>query len=1042
MYMLQERIGRILKELSELRYGKKVPITRWEMLHTTDTEIDSAINKVEGWTDFFADSLWGGHNEYFVFRTRVTVPSELDGCTVLFRLRTGRENGWDATNPQFSLFVNGRRRQGLDVNHNDVLITQKANAGEEWEILLTAFTGVQNFRLELAACLQELRTDVERYYYDLLVPYQAAECMNESSGEYRMLIKAVNDSINCLDLRGHSEKEFSASLAKAEQIITTQLYETQCCEALPKIHCVGHTHIDVAWKWTLRVTRDKAIRSFSTAAELMERYPEYKFMSSQPQLYQYVKQYAPDLYERIRGYIAEGRWEPEGGMFVEADCNLSSGESLVRQFLYGKAFFQKEFGRDSEILWLPDVFGYSAALPQIMKKSGIRYFMTTKISWNETNKIPYDTFYWEGIDGTKILTHFSPAREACREDAMFMTSHFTTYNGHINSSYLKGTWNRYEPKSLNSEALLCFGYGDGGGGPTPEMLEQYRRLKTGVPGMPTAVMSTSREFFHTLEEHVKDDPKTPRWTGELYLEYHRGTYTSMARNKKMNRRAEFLIANEELLCTLAQNLLQQEYPMERIEAQWEILMRNQFHDILPGSSIEEVYEDSLLEYQTLFGAGKAILQNAMKALTEQIGAPKGALVVFNPNGTCAAGEICFESDVPVTALKVDSVCWPVQQTGAGCYIARVDAIPPKGYACLEPCEQSVASLPLHATTHSLENKWIRVELDECGRMSSIRDKREGREVLLPGEKGNVLMTYEDKPHRYDAWDINCYYTEKSWEIDEAQSIEVVENGPVRSVVRVIKQYGTSKVVQDITLYADSPEIFVKNEIDWNEKQVLLKALFPLDVHTSQARYEIQYGSVTRPTHRNTSWDQARFEVCMHKWLDLSEGGYGVSILNDCKYGCSVDGTRVGISLLKSAVDPNPKADKEHHSFTYVIYPHQGEWEETDTVKRAYALNNPLLVEKKKNEDGCLPASLCSCVLNCDNVQVEIIKKAQDSDDVIIRMYEYRNMRTQCSLMLAQKPAVVWECDLLEKNDRQLAVEDNRVLMQFAPYEIKTIRVKL
>lgn len=1041
MYMLKERIGRILQELSEMRYGKKVPIANWKMLHTTDVDIDSAVKESGDWNDFSSDCLWGGHNEYYVFRTVVTVPQELDGSAVLFRLRTGAENGWDATNPQFSIFINGKRRQGMDVNHNDVLVTERAAAGEKLEILLTAFTGVQNFRLELDSCLQELCTDVEKYYYDILVLYRSAVCMNESSAEYRTLIKAVNDSLNLLDLRGHSQTEFKQSLAAAQNFIEKELYDTQCGGQAPQIYCVGHTHIDVAWKWTLRVTRDKAIRSFSTVAELMERYPEYKFMSSQPQLYKYVKEYAPDLYERIRGYVAQGRWEPEGGMFVEADCNLSSGESLVRQFLYGKSFFKKEFGKDNEILWLPDVFGYSAALPQIMKKSGIRYFMTTKISWNETNKIPYDTFYWEGIDGTKVLTHFSPAREASGEDEMFMTKHFTTYNADITPSYLKGTWNRYEPKTLNNEALLCFGYGDGGGGPTPEMLEYYRRLKKGVPGIPTAVMSSAKEFFHTLESHVKDHPETPDWTGELYLEYHRGTYTSMARNKKMNRRAEFLLANEELLCSMAHNLLAAEYPTEKIEAQWEILMRNQFHDILPGSSIEEVYEDSLCEYRTLFGMGEKIMREASDALAGQINTEKGALIVMNPNGSDAASEISFESEKHVTALEAQGRLYPVQQVSENGYIARVADVPVKGYTCMKPVDTSVTVQPMQVSEHCLENDFIRVELDECGRMTSIFDKRAKREVLLPGEKGNVLMTYEDKPHRYDAWDINCYYKEKSWEIDSAQSVEVVENGPVRSVVRVVKPYGSSRIVQDITLYADSPEIFVKNEIDWNEKQVLLKAIFPLDVHTSQARYEIQYGNVTRPTHKNTSWDQARFEVCMHKWLDLSEGGYGVSILNDCKYGCSAEGTRVGISLLKSAVYPNPKADKEHHSFTYVIYPHQGEWQQSDTVKRAYALNNPLLIMRKENEGGSLPAHFSACEADCDNVQIEIVKKAQDSDDLIIRMYEFKNMRTECRLTLAEKPQQVWECNLLEENEQQLGAQENSVLLKFKPFEIKTIRIK-
>lgn len=1046
MIFIKERVGKLLSDLKELIYTDITPIKSYRFIQSKENYPNIANIRTDSWHTLSNQQLWGGHREYFWFETFITLPESFEGKCVVYELKTGREGEWDATNPQFSIFVNNVRRQGMDVNHREVILTECGKAGETFRIVLSAFTGDHNSRLIMDSSIKVLDRKTERYYYDLLVPYEIARLLQPSDRNYRNILLALNESLNLLDLRKEHSPEYEASLEKAQEYITREFYEKYTGEDKEKVYCVGHTHIDVAWKWTLAVTEDKAVRSFSTVLELMRQYPEYVFMSSQPQLYKYVKKNAPDVYEQIKARVKEGRWETEGGMFLEADCNLSSGESLVRQFIHGKRFFQEEFGKDNEILWLPDVFGYSAALPQIMKKCGIRYFMTTKISWNEFNKMPYDTFEWEGIDGTRILTHFSPIRDYNKGavEGGTETAHFTTYNGYINPSQVKGGWERYSQKYLNDEVLMCFGYGDGGGGPVRDMLENQRRLAKGIPGCPRTVMSTAGDFFHTLEDHVKDQKYLPVWVGELYLEYHRGTYTSMARNKRYNRRSEFLLENVELFSSINKQITSTAYPGQEIYDLWEIVLRNQFHDILPGSSIKEVYDDSREEYENLLKAGGILEEKALKEIADAVDAPKNSLIVFNPNGMVGEQIVSFvcPEEIAAPAVTDGEKIYAVQKLADGTCLFAADDVPSKGYKTFSLKEVSgeAQKSRLSASAHHLENDYVKVVLAENGQISSIYDKEEERELLKESQNGNVLMTYEDRPHNYDAWDINNYYTEKSWEITDVQEMELVEAGPVRCTIKVSRKYLDSFIAQYISLGADSPEILVRNEIDWNEHNIFLKALFPVDLHTDEATFEIQYGNVTRKTHYNTSWDFARFEVCMHKWLDVSEDGYGVSVLNDCKYGAHVHDGVIGISLLKSAIYPNPDADKEHHSFKFSIYPHQGGFREAGTIDKAYALNNPMRCLVKENEFGDAPAVYSAVNVDASNVVIEVVKKSEDEDATIIRMYEAFNRRTKTVVHFGREVQAVYECSMLEENEQELIHTDNTADIIMKPYEIKTMKV--
>lgn len=1025
----EERIGEILRQLSLLRYPETVPAIGWKMLRTTGEQCPTPSEACSGWSTIPADGIWGGDCEYYAFVADLTLPETFAGHPAELSLLTGCEGQWDATNPQFSVYINGELRQGFDVNHHELTLTECAKPGECFSVFLSAYTGVQNFHLVFDASLRTVDREIEGLYYDLLVPWQTACLLDQDDTQYIRLIQTLNEAVNLLDLRKPGNEAFHASVQTARAFLREKFY-THTRNDGPCVLCVGHTHIDIAWLWTLSVTEDKAVRSFSTVLELMRRYPEYKFMSSQPQLYLYVKKNAPEIYEQIKARVAEGRWEIEGAMFVEPDCNLSSGESLVRQCLYGKRFFMREFGKDAQILWLPDVFGYSAALPQILKKCGVHYFMTTKISWNEVNKIPYDTFYWKGIDGTKVLSHFIPTRDYVSKTRSLKTNNehtsaiTTNYNGYLNPCQIKGAWQRYQQKELNDQVLCSFGYGDGGGGPTAEMLETQRRLAYGIPGCPTTKPATAREFFDKLAENVAEK-NVPIWSGELYLEYHRATYTSMARNKRSNRRGEFALLNLEAWASAASLLCGTEYPSAALQEGWEILMRNQFHDILPGSSIRQVYEDSKREYARLSQLTMKETDKRLQQLTDRI----GGTVVWNPNGQSVSGFV--ELDRAEGRKNV-------QRTADGKYLAWAEAVPAKGWKRLRDSAPAFGELQI--SDREIVTPFAHLRLNEKGQIASWYDRVAERELLQHGKCGNVLMTYEDKPHKYDNWNLFDYYREKAWAIETLLSAEVLETGPYRCALRLRWRYLDTEIQETIYAYCNTPRVDFVFDTDWKEDQLFLKALFPLELNSTEATYEIQYGNVKRPTVRNTSWDQAKFEVCYHKWMDVSEGGYGAAFLNDCKYGVSVEENTVSLSLIKCGRYPNPSADREPHHAVYSVYPHMGTWQETGIVKEAYALNNPMVVLHSENAGGELPEEYALVRCDARNVMDDVCKKAEDRDTQILRLYEFENCRTKTQLRFPQKVAQVWLCDMLENRQRLLAEETDSVEIELAPFEICTLEL--
>ncbi len=1036
--------------------GRRVPYR--DLINTPGTYGYAAQEQAQegqnGWRRLAADERWGGKRKTFHLQTTYTVPAFADGRELFFHLSTDGEQGWDALNPQFSCYLDGQLVQGIDINHREVRLHEKAVAGEAHTLHIEAYTADREEPIQVTCELYNIDREVQGLYYDLKVPLGVAELLEEDDENRLEILNSLNDAINLIDTRRMGSPEFHNSVKETRAWLEESFYQRLCStEKKPTIYAVGHTHIDIAWLWTLDVTADKTVRSFSTMLQLMNEYPEFIFMSSQPQLYEFIERYAPQLMLEIERRVKEGLWEVEGAMYVEADCNISSGEGLARQLLYGKRYFRERFGYDCQILWLPDVFGYSAALPQLLRQAGVPYFMTTKISWNETNRVPYDTFQWEGIDGTTVLTHFAPPREYVRPGEK--RSWFTTYNSMLNPTQTLGAWQRFQQKDVSNEILMTYGWGDGGGGTTKKMLETARRLKRGIPGAPVIKQAKALDFFQAIDEHVGQNPRLPRWIGELYLEYHRGTYTSMARNKKSNRRGELGLQSLEFLASLAAIECNERYPYDLLSEAWEIVLRNQFHDILPGSSIFEVYEDSRDEYARVEALIHEGAEQALRALAKAYGVGEGSILLANASDTGAPQLYELPAEIQdYSAVMAHGQRYELQRLGNGrlAFVAEMEPYSLEQFELIQDEAVEAVEEEVEAEGYELENEQMKLSFAANGELASIYDKRAERELLKPGQLGNRLVIYEDRPHNYENWDINNYYTEKSWPVDSLASFRLVESGPYAQAVEIKRPCLDSEIVQIVRLNAISGTVDFETKIDWKNHNLLLKALFPLAIHAHEANFEIQYGSVKRSLVRNTSWDEARFEVVMHKWLDFAEYGYGVSFLNDCKYGCHVFDGEVGLTLLKSGTYPNPTTDQEQHQFCYSLFPHQGSWQEAGTLEKAYQLNQKPFCHIAQGEVGEAVSGPASFVSSSNPaVHIEVFKQAEDQEAdgsaaYILRAYEAFGGQAPTTFYFTREVKSAEPVNLLEESapevDTEGGLQDAHELeATFKPFQIRSWKLK-
>ncbi|HEX6293473.1 MAG TPA: alpha-mannosidase [Herpetosiphonaceae bacterium] len=1047
MFFTAEKIAKQLPEIRQAIHREALPIPSFKFFEGQCDDARCPFFDDRDWRDFNVGEYWGGYDIVAWFRATVPIPAHFRDHKVALRFLVGPRDTGNST-AETLLFVNGAPLQAIDVWHDEAWLPPELLQAEQIQIALKAWSGVMSvpdrrrFRL---AQLVRIDEPTERFYYLADTLLKAVNVLDENDLRRIRLLRALNGAFLTIDFTKPHSDAFYASIAAAERVLRGQVeHLAATSEIKPTVVGIGHSHLDLAWLWRLCHTREKAARTFATVLHLMRQYPEYYYLHASPQLFKFVKEDYPEIYAQIKERVAAGQWEMTGGMWVEADINLPSGESLVRQILYGKRFFRDEFGVDTRVLWLPDVFGYSWTLPQIMKQSGLDYFMTTKISWNQFNRFPYDTFHWRGIDGSEVLTHFVTTPEE--------HSHHYTYIGTLEPREVKGIWDNYKQKDINDTLLHVFGWGDGGGGPTKEMIEMGRTMRN-LPGLPRVELAKAEPYFAELEARIAGQD-VPVWDGELYLEYHRGTYTSQAHIKRANRKAEVLYHDAEWLSAVADVLTGQGlYPAETLREGWERLLLNQFHDILPGSSIRQVYEDSRADFAQINELGGDVLRRARAAIVERIGVAQESVVVFNSLSWTRAGLIELpwsEQWRHLTALLPDgtqATTQIVDEHGLKKVLLEVTDVPALGYQTLPlvPREHHAESADaITIAPERLENRFYRVALNERGQIVSLFDKQNEREVLPPRARGNVLQVFEDKPMNFDAWDIDPYFYEKMREIDQLIAVEVVEQGPLRGVLELQWRFYDSLITQRITLYGHSPRIDFRTEVDWRERQVLLKVAFPVAVRATKATYDIQFGSIERPTHSNTSWDYARFESVAHKWVDLSEGGYGVGLLNDCKYGYDVKHNVLRLTLIKSPIGPDETADRGRHVFTYSLLPHAGTWSQSAIVREGYDLNYPLLLETiAQPQPGKLPHTYAFAELDADNVVVETIKRAEDEDAWIVRVYECQQFqRNRVSLSFGQPIRRAVVCNLLEEDQEPARHDDRAITFGIVPYEIKTFKVWL
>ncbi|MBM7585599.1 alpha-mannosidase [Bacillus pakistanensis] len=1035
MFLTERKFEARINELANYRYRDAIKINRFSCSEDNG-EIGTYPFEFGGGHVMNIGDKWKGRDLYLWLHADVTIPMEWQGRKVVGLFDFGRTGGGNNSGFESLLFVNGDPYQGVDSNHQEVFF-QEEFSGKKVSLDFRLWSGLegggepreQEYTLETSQ-LAWLDEAVDDLYFSSLAMYQTIMELSNERPEKQQLTSCLNEVFQIINWGEPGSHEFYQSCHLAQQHLRQRIEQFEKHSNVT-VHCVGHTHIDVAWLWRLKHTREKATRSFSTVLKLMEQFPDYLFLQTQPQLYEYIKEDYPEVYQKIRERIKEGRWEAEGAMWLEADCNIPSGEALVRQILYGKKFLREEFDIDCQYLWLPDVFGYSWALPQILRKSGLKTFMTTKISWNQYNRMPHDTFTWRGIDGSEILTHFITTPEPWNPE----DSWFYTYNGLVTAKTVNGSWKSYRNKEINQDLLLSYGYGDGGGGVNREMLELRRRLDE-MPGLPHVKTTTAKDYFNLLHKKVENTNEyIHTWDGELYLEYHRGTYTSQAHNKRMNRKLELRYREAEWLSVWngLENGWQQKHK-QKLDEGWKIILRNQFHDIIPGSSIREVYEDSRIEYEQAEAIGHEVASDAIKGLVTET---TGSFTLFNSSQWKNNRTV----QIPYSDTTREAGVWKTdehgnlsaQKTEDG-WIVGLPEVRAFGVTNLQFVKgtRGESNSPFSYNNRQLETPFYTILWNENGQITRLFDKQAGREVLSQNEIGNVLQVFEDKPLAHDAWDIDIFYQEKMEEVRELESIELVENGPVRAVLRLKWSYRDSSLEQDVMVYADHRRIDFESTIDWHEQRKLLKVCFPVDIRSTEATFDIQYGNVKRPTHWNTSWDMARFETVGHQWADLSETGYGVSLLNDCKYGYDIKDHYMRLSLIKSAIHPDPQADQGHHVFTYSLFPHEGDWKEAGTVEEAWFLNNPITVAW-----GAFPLENHSWLeVDGDHVIIDAIKQEENGEGIVIRLHEYKGKRGNVHLKLAM-PFEKWvETDLMEKpigNEQMGSIE-----LSLKPYEIKTL----
>ncbi|MEV8330850.1 alpha-mannosidase [Streptomyces niveus] len=1019
--IIETRIRKLLdRVIRPALYGSTRPLTlsAW-FVEGEPVPVADALRA--GYEPFTLGSTWGGPWATTWLRASAEIPQEWTGRRVeaVFDLGFDPTKGPGGQAEGLVHDAQGAPLQGLHPYSRSALLAESATGGDRVDLLIEL---AANPPIVASAGLHIHHGSPDTAGTEHIYRLGQAEIAVREDDVWHLVhdIEVLDELMHELPLGSSRRHEILHALRRAADAVVPGDVANSAAEARgrladvlsPPAHAsahtlsaVGHAHIDSAWLWPVRETVRKCARTFTNMTTLAREYPELVFACSSAQQYAWMKEQRPEIFARMKEAAAEGTWAPVGGMWVEADGNLPGGEALARQLVYGRRFFAEEFGVEQRGVWLPDSFGYTAAYPQLAKLAGAEWFLTQKLSWNETNKLPHHTFDWEGIDGTRIFTHFPPV---------------DSYNASLTAAELAHAESNFADKGVATRSLVPFGHGDGGGGPTRSMLEKARRLRD-LEGSPKVVVEAPDMFF--AKARAERD-QLPVWRGELYLENHRGTYTSQARTKRGNRRSEALLREAELWAATAAVRTGAPYPYERLESLWRRVLLNQFHDILPGSSIAWVHRQAEREYEEIQGELETLIAEAADGL------PGGP--AFLNAGPYARREVAVVASADGGFAGAQRL-----SDGRTAVLAEVAPLASGG----------TAGAPADAVTARaqdggfvLGNGLLTVVVDRRGLLTSVYDRTAGREAIAPGAAGNLLQLHPDDPNLWSAWNIDSYYRDTVRDLDEAESVTLVDEGPLLASVRVERAHGSSRFVQHIELSAESRQVTVRNDIDWQERDTVLKAAWPLDVHAERESAEIQFGHVQRPTHENTSWDAARFELWAHRWVHVGERHWGAALLNDSTYGHDVHRdtrehggttTTVRLSLLRSPHSPDPQADRGRHRFSYALLAGAGIEE---AIAGGYALNLPLRPA---------PARAQALVeVDTTDVVVESVKLADDrSGDIVVRLYEACGGAVAARLSTGFPLAAVFDCDLLERPEREPAHASGEVDLGFRPFQIRTLRLR-
>ncbi|MCI1893239.1 MAG: glycosyl hydrolase-related protein [Lactobacillus sp.] len=1026
----QRKVNQQLRLLDQALYADFQDLSDLALWHETRADHRTLPPAEAQWQAVQLGDHWSGRDDYHWLRFTVPVPAASEATVA--KLDVGRTGDGNNSGFEGLLFVNGQVRQAVDSNHEEIFFGPEY-AGQQVVCHLLMWSGLegggpkktQHFVFNQAAFGPEHRLARQAYRYLAnivnLIPELHAD--DPLRYDYQRLVKQAFSHFFWATLTPAALDE---ACGQVMALIETFITAHHGSKLAFNIDAIGQTHIDVAWLWRYRHTREKARRSFATALRLMDRYPEFKFFYSTPQVHKFIEQDDPTMFKAIQQRAKEGRWEPDGGTWVEPDTNLPSGEALTRQFLYGTRYFEAKFHHRQTVLWLPDVFGYSYALPQIMRGFGIERFATTKISWNDTNRMPHDVFMWTGLDGSRVLTEFITTTERTYDYTNPKEWKYT-YNGEISPHVIMDSYRAYQDKDLTNVLLMPYGFGDGGGGPTKEMIENIQVIDR-LPGMPHIQNKTVADFFSDLQQtFTANQTPYPEWNGELYLEYHRGTYTSQAAIKRQNRKLELAVRRAEIIATTAWVQQGVAYPKTAFDRIWEILLRNQFHDVLPGSAIGEVYEDA----NALYAEARQLVANI---IADRL--PAGSsdqYTLFNPTQLThltvyiaqpEAGIFEDNSGNQIAALR-EGRGWRLPQVAIAPFSSRkVHFVPVK-----QTLHQQTLAVD-HLTTPHYELAW-----NAKGQLTRLFDRDHQREVLTPGGLGNVLRVYEDRPTAFDNWNIDADYPAKSQELAADQITVTADEAGYE--VAMHYNFHHSTVSQTLKIPLDSRRLDFVTSAQWHEHELLLRTSFDLNVMTDVARYDIQYGNMTRPIARNTSWEQAKFEVVGHQWADMSQRDYGVALLNDCKYGYAATAAGLSLSLIKAGVYPDPDADQGQHDFTYSLLPHEGDYLAGGVVEAAAALNDPAVV--LPGVAASLPALF---TVASPTAGVDAIKQSEAGDAVIIRLHDFSGAATTVSVTPNFAYTQAQEVRLDESPVRDLTANaDGAVSVELHPYQIVTLAFK-